>query len=175
MSLDPRYPIGKPNRQETLTPQERAAAIEKLEAAPRALREAVEGLNDDQLNTPYREGGWTVRQVIHHLADSHINAYMRFKFAVAEDNPTLKGYDENVWAAHEDGATMPVSTSLQLIDALHGRLCTFIRSLEDAEFQRTWIHTESGPHTVDWLLGIYAWHGEHHAAHITELRKARSW
>lgn len=175
MSIDPRYPIGGPSRKESLTPEERAAAIEKLESAPLLLRQAVEGLTDDQLNTPYRDGGWTVRQVVHHVADSHMNAYMRFKFTVAEDNPALKGYDENVWAAQDDAATMPVSISLQLIDAVHARLIMFVRSLEESDFARTFVHSESGPHSVDWLLGIYSWHGEHHAAHITELRKAKGW
>jgi hypothetical protein len=172
---DPRYPIGKPTQLGPFTAADRDALIEKLEKAPLLLRESVEGLNDEQLNTPYRDGGWSVRQVIHHVADSHMNAYLRFKFALTEDNPMVKGYDENAWAALDDAATMPVSISLQLIDAIHARLVVLLRSLDPADFARPFVHSASGPHDIDWLLGIYSWHGEHHAAHVTALRAAKGW
>jgi uncharacterized damage-inducible protein DinB len=173
--IDPRYPIGRPSTATPLTPAQRQAAIGAIEHAPALLRRAVSGLNDEQLDTPYREGGWTVRQLVHHVADSHINAYTRFRFALTEDNPTVKGYDENLWAQLSDAATAPIGPSLALIDALHVRWTILLRSLEPKDFARPFLHSASGPHDVDWLLAIYAWHGAHHAAHITALRTAKGW
>jgi uncharacterized damage-inducible protein DinB len=172
---DPRYPIGQPEKFGPFSDAERAAMIDRLAAAPAALRAAVAGLSDAQLDTPYRDGGWTVRQVVHHIADSHINAYTRFKFTCAEDNPTMKGYNENVWAAHRDATTLPVEVSLRLIEGLHARLVEFLRSLKPQDFARRFTHTENGPRDVDWLLAIYSWHGAHHTAHITSLRAAQGW
>ena len=172
---DPRYPIGRPTKFGPFSDAERASMIDRLAKAPAVLRAAVVGLNDMQLDTPYREGGWTARQVIHHVADSHINAYVRFKLAMTEDNPTIRGYDENGWAALPDAAGMPVAVSLSLIENLHLRLVTLLRSLNATDFDRPFTHSESGAHDLHWLLAIYSWHGAHHAAHITSLRAARNW
>jgi hypothetical protein len=171
---DPRYPIGQPTKFGPFSDAERSAMIDRLAAAPAALRAAVAGLSDTQLDTPYRHGGWTVRQVVHHLGDSHINAYTRFKFALSEDNPTVKAYDENVWAAQPD-SRLPVDVSLALVDSLHARLVALLRSCKPADFARPFVHTANGPQVVDWLLAIYSWHGAHHIAHITSLRAAKGW
>ena len=172
---DPRYPIGKFQFAGALTAEERAAAIDVIEGTPLALRKALRGLGDEQLGTPYREGGWTVRQLVHHVADSHMNAYCRFKLALTEDNPTIKGYEEQLWVELADGKAGPVGLSLALLEALHARWGLLLRSLTPEQFERTLVHPASGPHPVDWLLAIYAWHGPHHIAHGTELRKARGW
>ena len=172
---DLRYPIGKLVRKPQLTAQERGAAIEAIAQAPRALRVAVANLTEAQLDTPYRPEGWTVRQVVHHVADSHMNAYSRFRFALTEDNPTIKPYDEAKWAELVDARTMPVDVSLALLDTMHARLVTLLRSLPDGDFQRALNHTQNGPMTVDALLGMYSWHGRHHAAHVTSLRNRMQW
>ena len=172
---DLRYPIGKPVRNPQLTAEERVSAIDAIAKAPRALRAAVANLTDAQLDTPYRAGGWTVRQVVHHVADSHVNAYSRFRFALTEDNPTIKPYDEAMWAELADARTLPVDVSLALLDSMHARLVTLLRSLPDGEFQRTLIHTQNGPMTVDALLGMYSWHGRHHVAHVSALRNRMQW
>lgn len=171
---DPRYPIGQPEKFGPFSDAERGAMIDRFAAQPAALRAAVAGLSDAQLDTAYRDGGWTVRQVVHHIGDSHINAYTRFKFALTASNPALKGYDENLWAAQAD-SLLPVNVSLNLIDSLHARLVALLHSLQPTDFARPFIHTESGPHDVDWLLAIYSWHGAHHTAHITALRSAKGW
>lgn len=172
---DPRYPIGPFVDPGPLTPEQRTAAIEAIENAPVELRKALRGLSQDQLAVPYREGGWTLRQVVHHIADSHINAYCRFRLALTEDNPTIKPYEEQLWAELADGANAPIGLSLALLDALHARWALLLRSLEAAQFSRPLIHPASGAHDVDWLLAIYAWHGAHHIAHITTLREANGW
>lgn len=172
---DLRYPIGKPQRKSSLSTDERRAAIEALAAAPSRLRTAVKGLTDGQLDTPYRAGGWTVRQLVHHVADSHINAYTRFRLALTEDNPTIKPYAEAVWAELADGRVMPVGVSLDLLDALHERLVHLLRATPAESFARTLNHPENGPMTLDALLSIYAWHGRHHTAHVSALRERMKW
>lgn len=172
---DPRYPIGKFTFAGPLSPEERVLAIEAIENCPLDLRKALRGLSADQLAVPYREGGWSVRQVVHHVADSHMNAYCRLKLALTEDNPSIKPYEEQLWAELVDGATAPIGLSLALLDALHARWAMVLRSLTPDQFARGVVHPSSGQHSVDWLLAIYAWHGAHHVAHITELRKAQDW
>ena len=175
MTADPRYPIGKFRRPDVFTDATRAAAIGAIEALPASLRNAVNGLSELQLDAPYRDGGWTVRQVVHHLADSHMNAYIRCRFAVTEDRPTVKPYDENVWANLPDARTAPIGSSLSILDGLQTRWATLLRTLTPAEFERVWIHPEHGERTVDWMVELYAWHSRHHVAHITELRRAKGW
>ena len=170
-----RYPIGKLVRKPQLTAEERRSAIDAIADAPRALRAAVANLTDAQLDTPYRAEGWTVRQVVHHLADSHLNAYSRFRLALTEDNPTIEPYDEAKWAELEDALTMPVGVSIDLLERMHARLGTLLRSLHESDFQRTMNHTQNGPMTVDALLGMYSWHGRHHIAHVTALRNRMQW
>jgi uncharacterized damage-inducible protein DinB len=172
---DLRYPIGRVERQSTLSTEARCAAIDAIAVAPAELRSAVAGLGDAQLDTPYRPGGWTVRQLVHHVADSHINAYTRFRLALTESEPTIKPYDENTWADLEDGRTMPIGVSLDLLDALHARLVNLLRATPQDAFQRTMRHPENGIMTVDTLLSIYSWHGRHHTAHVTALRERMGW
>jgi hypothetical protein len=172
---DPRYPIGPFVDPGPLAPAARAAAIETIESLPIELRKALRGLSDAQLATPYREGGWTVRQLVHHVADSHINAYCRFRLALTEDNPTIKPYEEQEWALLIDGASAPIGLSLALLDALHARLGMLLNALTPEQYVRPLVHPASGPHNVDWLLSMYSWHGSHHVAHITALRQARGW
>jgi uncharacterized damage-inducible protein DinB len=171
---DLRYPIGKPARKSTLTAAERRTAIDAMAAMPAQLRTAVRGLSDAQLDTPYRPGGWTVRQLVHHVADSHMNAFIRFRLALTENHPTIKPYDEAEWAKLSD-ATMPVDVSLDLLDRLHQRMVHLLRSLGDKDFQRTVNHPENGSMTVDAVLDLYAWHGRHHTAHVTSLRERSKW
>jgi uncharacterized damage-inducible protein DinB len=173
---DPRYPIGKFERRDTLTPDERRKCIDQIAAVPQNMRAAVRGLDEKQLDTPYREGGWTLRQVVHHVPDSHMNAYMRLKLALTEDSPTIKPYDEAEWAKLADMRDTPIETSLTLLESLHGRWDKLLRSLKDADFRRTFRHPEhSGTLTIDWLLAMYAWHGRHHTAHITSTRERMRW
>ena len=153
----------------------RAEAIRDIASTPEKLRTAVKGLNDTQLDTPYREGGWTLRQVVHHVADSHINAYIRLRFALTETEPTIMPYDERVWAKLDDAEHAPVEVSLRLIDPLHERWVRLLQSLRPEDFARKLIHPEHGCRTVDWLLFLYAWHGRHHTGHVTELRKQKGW
>jgi uncharacterized damage-inducible protein DinB len=153
----------------------RAEAIREIASVPKKIRGAVQGLNDTQLETPYREGGWTVRQVVHHVPDSHMNAYVRWRLALTETEPTIKPYEEGAWARLEDAAHMPVEVSLRLLEPLHERWVTLLRSVKDHEFARTFLHPEHGVRTLDWMLFLYAWHGNHHIAHITELRKRKGW
>ena len=174
IAVDPRYPIGRADLHATLTPEQRSEFLEQLAYLPALLREAVRGLSDEQLNTPYREGGWSVRQVEHHIADSHVNSYVRFKLALTEDKPHIKGYDENEWAKLKD-SEMPIEVSLVLLDALHRRWVTLLYSLKPEQFKRTLIHSERGEVTLDSLVALYAWHGRHHTAHITELKKQKGW
>lgn len=171
---DLRYPIGKVERKSSLTSQERRAAIDAMAAAPAALRAAVRGLSDAQLDTPYRDGGWTVRQLVHHVADSHLNAYTRVKLALTESNPTIKPYNEKEWAELPD-STLPVNVSLDLLDRVHERLVHLLRATKDDAFARTLNHPENGPMTLDALLSVYAWHGRHHTAHVTGLRERMRW
>jgi hypothetical protein len=175
MSSDLRYPVGRYTPPEPIIAAHRPDWIEQIGHAPAALRDAVRGLSDAQLDTPYRPGGWTVRQVVHHLPDSHLNAYIRFKLALTEDEPTIKPYDEARWAVLEDGRNGPPDASLAMLDGLHARWVRLLRSLGARDFARTFNHPEHGKLTLDWVLGMYAWHGRHHVAHITFLREREGW
>jgi hypothetical protein len=175
MTTDPRYPIGKFKKPDAYTDASRAAAIQVIADLPAALRAAVAGLNDAQLDTPYREGGWTLRQVVHHLADSHTNASIRFRFIVAEDKPTVKPYDEAVWAEFPDAKSGPIAPSMSLLEGLHARWAAFLRARSAADFSRPFVHPEYGERTMDWNTELYAWHCRHHTAHITQLRAAKGW
>jgi hypothetical protein len=174
--MDLSYPIGKFTMPESVTRVERQESIEEIAAAPARLRAAVHGLNDRQLDIPYRPGGWTVRQVVHHFADSHINAYVRFRLALTEEDPAIKPYDEKKWAELFDSRTAPLDDSLDLIESLHRRWVTLLRSLSEADFARTFRHPElAGKVRLDTYLTSYAWHCRHHAAHITGLREREGW
>jgi uncharacterized damage-inducible protein DinB len=173
--MDPRYPIGKMEMPKAITAAKRQQAIESIAATPKNLREAVRGLNDAQLDTPYREGGWTVRQVVHHVPDSHMNAYVRLKLALTEAKPTIKPYEESAWAELADSKNAPIEASQRLLEALHERWDRVWRSLKAEDFSRPLVHPENGERNIDWLLFVYEWHGRHHVAHITELRKRQGW
>ena len=174
---DLRYPIGpfKDHAKDHTTADEKAALMDAIEAAPARLRAAVAGLDDTQLDTPYREDGWTVRQVVHHVVDSHLNAYVRFRWALTEDGPVIKPYEEKEWARLPDATTVPVAVSLDLLDALHTRWLILLRAMAPEEFERRWTSPDFGELSVDVLLQIYGWHGKHHVAHITALRKREEW
>jgi uncharacterized damage-inducible protein DinB len=170
-----RYPIGRSHTSNPFVPAGRAAQIKVLRDLPQALRSAVAGLDDAQLDTPYRDGGWTVRQLVHHVADSHGNSFFRFKWALTEDWPTIKPYDEGAWARLVDSRTLPVETSLALTTALHERWVALLESLTDADFQKGYNHPESGRQNLATALALYAWHSLHHTAHITNLRTRQGW
>jgi uncharacterized damage-inducible protein DinB len=174
---DLKYPVGKFQRPtKPLTTAERKAAIKDIADAPGKMRAAVKGLSQKQLDTPYRPGGWTVRQVVHHVPDSHLNAYTRFKLALTEDTPTIKPYDEAKWAELEDGKSALVEESLTLLEVLHKRWVYLLDSMKPADFERMLNHPEwERPGPLDVMLALYAWHGKHHVAHITELRKREGW
>ncbi len=172
---DSRFPIGKFHFDGPPTEAQRAQLIANIEQAPAALREAVKGLSPQQLDTPYREGGWTVRQVVHHVPDSHMNAYVRYKLALTEDDPTIKPYAEDRWARLADSQSTPVEVSLTLLDSLHGRWVRLLRSLKPDDWKRTFRHPELGSVSLEKNLVLYSWHGGHHVAHITELRKRMGW
>ena len=169
-----RYPVGKFQRS-TATPAQRADSIAAIAALPTNLRRAVEGLTDAQLETPYREGGWTVRQVVHHVADSHVNAYSRIRHALAGDWPTIYAYSEAKWAQLADAKSAPLSLSLEMIDGIHARWVLLLNSLSDADFEKGYVHPENGRQTLEQVVALYAWHSRHHTAHITDLRKRSSW
>ena len=158
----------------SLEPSERVEAIEQIARVPDTLREAVADLSPEQLDTPYRSGGWTVRQVVHHLPDSHLNAYTRFKLALTEDIPTIRTYEEAIWAELPDAAG-PIEPSLQLLDALHSRWMYLLERVDGTGWKRRLQHPEVGEIGMDDLLALYAWHGRHHVAHITTLREQRGW
>ena len=174
---DLRYPVGKFQRPTSaLSQEQRRAAIRTIAETPAKLRAAVKGLGDRQLDTPYRPDGWTVRQVVHHVPDSHMNAYTRFKLALTEDLPTIKPYDEAKWAELEDGRNPFVAESLALLEALHVRWVYLLERMKPADFERQLNHPEwKNPMTLDQLLALYEWHGRHHVAHITELRRREGW
>ena len=172
---DPRYPIGKIQLPVSLTPATRAAAIATIAGIPHHLHDAVRGLDQAQLDTPYRAGGWTLRQVVHHIGDSHVNAYVRHKLTITEKTPPpIKAYDENEWARLAD-ANGPIGSTLLLVQALHDRWVHCLRSLPESAFARTCVHSERGSMTLDDLVALYAWHGAHHVAHITSLRRSKGW
>lgn len=173
--LDPRYPIGKFERPEVLDAQKRRACIATLSALPENLRAAVYRMSDSQIDTPYREGGWTVRQLVHHVADSHMNAYVRTRLALTENWPTIKPYDEKLWAELPDARALPVDVSLELLDTLHRRWVALFQSLSEEQWRRGYVHPESGRHTLEQLAALYDWHSRHHVAHVTGLRKSRGW
>jgi hypothetical protein len=172
---DPRFPIGKFHYEGPPSEDERRKFIGEIEHTPAAIRAAVQGLSPEQLDTPYRDGGWNARQVVHHVPESHMNAYIRFKLALTEDEPTIKPYAEDGWARLADVQTTPVEISLALLDNLHVRWVVLLRSLRENDWKRTFKHPELGPVSLEKNLAIYAWHGRHHTAHITELRKRMNW
>jgi uncharacterized damage-inducible protein DinB len=174
-TTDPRYPIGGFRRPAHLTPEERTAAIAALAEAPARLREAVAGLTPAQLDTPYRPGGWTVRQVVHHVPDSHLNAYVRCKLALTEDEPTIRPYHEDRWAELPEARSAPIEVSLALLDELHRRWVLALRGLAPAAWERMLVHPESGRQSVEQLIALYVWHGRHHVAHVTALRQREGW
>lgn len=173
---DLRYPVGKFTAPTSTSDSQRAALIDDVARAPAALRAAVAGLTPAQLDTPYRPGGWTVRQVVHHVPDSHINAYLRFKQALSEDTPTIKPYDQDVWVTLPDTPATPVDVSLALLDALHARWVTLLRAMRPSDFERGYEHPEYRRVVpLSEALANYAWHGRHHVAHITSLRERSGW
>jgi uncharacterized damage-inducible protein DinB len=173
---DLRYPIGPFRLDGEVSPAEREALIAQVSEAPGRLRAAVDRLTDAQFDTPYRPGGWTVRQLVHHVPDSHLNAYCRFKLALTEEHPTIKPYEEARWAALPDTRDTGIGVSLMLLEALHRRWVTLLRAMGEAEWGRTYFHPEAGlSRRLDWTLAQYAWHGRHHVAHITALRERMGW
>jgi len=175
---DPRFPVGKfhrPKSGQPLPEGELALAIVTLAELPNELRNALHGLDDKQLATPYRDGGWTVRQLVHHIADSHMNAYIRVRLALTEDAPTITVYDQDAWAELHDSTAAPVEWSLELIESLHARWVMLLQSLTPAQWTRTYVHPAMGPQSVELTALLYAWHSRHHLAHITHLRAAKDW
>lgn len=173
---DPRYPIGRFTLISPTTDAVRRTAIDDIAALPSRMREAVSGLSDAELDTPYRDGGWTVRQVVHHVPDSHLHAYIRVKWALTEDSPAVKPYDEKTWSALPD-SRLPVEPSLDLLDGVHARWVALLREMTAAQFERTIQHPEypEGPLTIDRITQHYAWHCRHHVAHVTALRARKGW
>jgi DinB superfamily len=172
---DPRYPIGKFSFDGTLTERQKSKFLDDIEKTPARLEAAIHGLTEKQLDTPYRDGGWTVRQVIHHVPDSHLNSYIRFKLALTEDEPTIRSYMEDRWAELPEAKTAPVQPSLALLSSLHTRWMLMLRALQPADWKRTFRHPEIGLMTLEKNLALYSWHGQHHVAHITALRERMGW
>ncbi len=175
MSADLRYPIGKFEPPVQFTPELRRLFIAQIEAVPDELRKAVAGLSEQQLDTPYRPEGWTVRQVVHHLPDSHMNSYIRFKLALTENEPVVKTYEEALWAEFNDAKHGDIAVSLSLLEALHTRWGTLLKNMKPEDFSRTFRHPVTGVATLERTAAFYAWHGRHHIAHITSLRKRMGW
>ena len=173
--MDLRFPIGSFKLETTPTDDDIRLAICEIAEAPARLRAAVEDLSAEQLDTPYRPDGWTVRQVVHHVPDSHLNSYSRFKLALTEDEPTIKPYHEDRWAELEDSRATPIEVSLALLESLHNRWVVLLNSLDPADFQRTFRHPEIGVVTLAQNACLYAWHGRHHTAHVTLLRERMGW
>jgi uncharacterized damage-inducible protein DinB len=173
--MDLRYPIGPFTFEGPLTDSQRQRFIDQIAETPAKLCAAVEGLSPHQLDTPYRPGGWTVRQVVHHLPDSHLNSYIRFKLALTEEEPTIKSYYEDRWAELEDARHAPIDISLALLESLHRRWVLLLRSLTAKDFARAFLHPELGVMSLDKNVSLYAWHGRHHVAHITSLRERSGW
>ncbi len=173
---DPRYPIGKFEPPASVDDKIRKEFIQQVAEAPAMLKDAVRGLSEEHLDTPYRPGGWTVRQVVHHLPDSHLNAYIRFKLALTEENPTIKPYDQELWAQLIDARMAPIEMSVTLLESVHKRWVLLLQSLKPADFSRTFYHPEyKRKITLDSTLALYAWHGRHHVGHITSLRDRMGW
>ena len=173
--VDLSYPVGRFQKEANITAEQRQALIDGIAQLPLDMRAAVNDLSDEQLDTPYRPQGWTVRQVIHHVPDSHLNAYIRFKLALTESEPTIKPYDERQWAELADVRLTPIEVSLSLLENLHARWTLLLRALEPAEFSKTFRHPDIGRLILDTQLGLYEWHGRHHLAHITSLRSRMGW
>jgi len=173
--MDLRYPIGPFRFDGQPSEQQIKQFIGDIEQAPARLRAALAGLTEEQIETPYRPGGWTVRQVVHHVPESHMNAYIRMKLALTEDNPTIKPYDEACWAETPEVSETPIKVSLTMLDALHQRWVMLLRGLGPAEFARTFVHPESGVWTLGKYVALYSWHGKHHVAHISSLRERMRW
>jgi uncharacterized damage-inducible protein DinB len=172
---DPRYPIGKFSFDGSLTEQQKSRFLDDVEQTPARLRAAVQGLSERQLDTPYRDGGWTVRQVVHHVPDSHMNSYVRFKLALTEDEPTIRPYMENLWAELPEAKTAPVELSLARLESLHKRWNLTLRGIRPDQWNRTFRHPEMGTMNLEKALALYAWHGHHHVAHVTALREKMGW
>lgn len=173
---DLRYPIGRHTHPESITREQRARFIDDIAACPAAIRAAVKGLDDTRLDTPYRDGGWTVRQVVHHVPDSHLQAYVRIKLALTEDEPTIKAYEEDRWAELPEARSAPIEMSLALLDAVHARWIAALRALEPGQFARCYFHPQQQRAlSVDQTLALYSWHGRHHVAHIQSLREREGW
>lgn len=170
------YPIGKFAAPENITEEHLEQWIADIETAPERFQSVAIGLTNEQLDTPYRPDGWTVRQVIHHMPDSHMNSYIRFHWALTEENPTIKAYDEGGWANLSYQSLVPIETSLQLLDLIHTRWVILLRHMNQADFQKTFVHPQSGrTMRLDWVTGLYAWHSKHHLAHIETLKQRMSW
>ncbi len=172
---DPRFPIGKFSFDGTLTEQQKAKFLDDIEQAPAQLEAAVRGLSEKQLDTPYRDRGWTVRQLVHHVPDSHMNSYMRFKLALTEEEPMIRPYMEDRWAELPEAKTAPIGLSLGLLSSLHTRWVLMLRELQPPDWKRTFRHPEIGLMTLEKNLALYAWHGKHHVAHVTRLRERMGW
>ncbi len=169
------YPIGRFQSSEAYAPLEREHALETLGNLPTRLYNAVDGLSESQLDTPYRPGGWTVRQVVHHLADSHMQAFLRIRYALTEAEPLIKVYDEKAWAELPDSKGAPVEWSMELIEALHARWVSLLQRLNPEQWQCAYVHPENGRTTIEQAVHLYAWHSRHHVAHMTHLRSSRNW
>ena len=170
-----KYPIGKFEKPERISFSALKEAIKEIKAFPEYLNTTVKGLSEQQLDTPYRPGGWTIRQLIHHCADSHMNAYIRFKLALTEDNPTIKPYEEGEWAKLPD-STLPIISSLQILDSLHLRWSYLLENMKESDFQRTYFHPDKGKSQgLDQITMLYSWHGNHHLAHIQHLMIREKW
>ncbi len=171
-----RYPVGRFTYPTTVSPTELSAHIAEIERLPQNMRDAIAGLSEAQLSTPYREGGWAVRQVVHHVPDSHMNAFVRFKLALTEDTPTIRPYDQTKWAELPDVSGTPVQVSLSLLDSLHARWLKLLQGMNSSDFSREYLHPEHGKtHRLDAVLAMYAWHSRHHVAQITGLRERQGW
>jgi uncharacterized damage-inducible protein DinB len=174
-TLDLRYPIGEFRFPDAVSPEDRRRFVGQIGEAPARLRAAVSGLSEAQLETPYRPGGWTLRQLVHHVPDSHMNSYMRFRLALTEDDPTIKPYHEDRWALLLDACSSPIEASLTLLECLHARWVALLQSLSEEEWRRTFRHPDLGPVSLEQNAALYAWHGRHHVAHITALRERMGW
>lgn len=170
LPVDPRYPIGKFENPAVITHESRHEWITSIAILPRQLHEIVRGMSEKELESTYRPGGWTIRQIVHHIADSHINCYCRFRLALTEDNPVIKGYDEAAWAELPDVKQEPVEVSLQLLSSLHTRWVALLKSMDDAAFERSFVHPDMGKRSLNETTALYAWHGLHHLAHIRIAR-----
>ena len=172
---DTRYPIGRWSRPAQIDTETLQESLQQLKGMPQSLSAAVHGLTEAQIDTPYRADGWTVRQLVHHLADSHMNCFVRIRLALTEEAPEIKPYDEKAWAMLADSETAPIAWSLSLLEALHARLLLMLNALTEKLWQRTYVHPVIGPMTMEAVANLYAWHGAHHVAHIVALRTAKGW